>query len=58
MLYREDYYNEDCDPDTKDTLEVNVIKHRNGGIGKITVSFDKSRMRFGDIDHSNRQAGF
>ena len=58
MLYREDYYNEDCAPEEKDTLEVNVIKHRNGSVGRITVSFDKSRMRFGDLDHSNRQAGF
>lgn len=58
MLYREDYYDEDCAEEDKDTLEVNVIKHRNGGIGKVKISFDKSRMKFGDLDHSHRQAGF
>lgn len=58
MLYREDYYNDDCAPEDKDTLEVNVIKHRNGGVGRVSVLFDKSRMKFSDIDHSNRQAGF
>lgn len=58
MLYREDYYNEDCGPEEKDTLEVNIIKHRNGAIGKVHLFFDKSRMKFADLDNTHRQAGF
>lgn len=57
MLYREDYYNEDCSEEEKDTLEVNVIKHRNGPLGRIVLSFNKSRMLFGDLD-KNHQVGF
>ncbi len=58
MLYREDYYNEDCPEDDKNTLEVNVIKHRNGPIGKLRLFFDKSRMKFADLDREHKQAGF
>lgn len=58
MLYREDYYNEDCSDEEKNTLEVNVIKHRNGAIGRVHLFFDKSRMKFADLDKSHRQAGF
>ncbi len=58
MLYREDYYNEDCAEDEKNTLEVNVIKHRNGAIGRMSLFFDKSRMKFADLDNTHRQAGF
>lgn len=58
MLYREDYYNpDDCPEEEKNVLEVNVIKHRSGPIGKVKVFFDKSRMKFSDLDQ-NHQAGF
>lgn len=55
MLYRDDYYNEDSE--AQNELEVNVVKHRNGDIGRIHLFFDKSRMKFGDLD-KNHQAGF
>ena len=55
MLYRDDYYNEDSE--TINELEVNVIKHRNGAIGRVALFFDKSRMKFDDLE-KNRQAGF
>ena len=58
MLYREDYYNEDCPEEEKNTIEVNVIKHRNGALGRIPLFFDRSRMKFADIDRNSRQAGF
>lgn len=55
MLYRDDYYNEDSE--AQNELEINVIKHRNGAIGRVSVFFDKTRMRFGDLE-KDRQAGF
>ncbi|MCK5461262.1 replicative DNA helicase [Candidatus Gracilibacteria bacterium] len=57
MLYREDYYDEDCDESDKNTLEVNILKHRNGPIGRVKLFFDRSRMKFADLD-KNHQAGF
>jgi len=57
MLYREDYYNEDCPEEDRNALEVNVIKHRNGATGKVSLTFDRSRMKFSDREQ-NRQAGF
>ncbi len=55
MLYREDYY----DPDTEEQniLEVNVIKHRSGPIGRVKIHFDRSRMKFSDLDQQH-QPGF
>jgi len=59
MLYREDYYDpENCPEEERNVLEVNVIKHRNGGLGSIPVHFDRARMKFADIDKAKRQAGF
>ncbi len=55
MLYRDDYYNEDSE--AKDELEVNVIKHRNGGVGRVSLYFDRSRMKFSDLDKEH-QVGF
>jgi len=55
MLYRDDYYNEDSE--AKNEIEVNVIKHRNGGIGRVYLYFDRSRMKFADLD-KHQQAGF
>lgn len=55
MLYRDDYYNEDTEAPNE--LEVNVVKHRNGPIGRVSLFFDKSKMEFGDMEQ-NRQAGF
>ncbi len=55
MLYRDDYYN----PDTEvpDEMEINVIKHRNGAIGRTYLHFDRSKMKFEDIN-KQQQAGF
>ena len=47
MLYRDDYYNPDSE--TPDELEVNIIKHRNGAIGRVSVHFDRKRMRFSNL---------
>lgn len=55
MLYRDDYYNEDSE--NVNELEINVIKHRNGAIGRVSVFFDRTRMKFGNLEKP-RQAGF
>ncbi|MCF7812343.1 replicative DNA helicase [Candidatus Gracilibacteria bacterium] len=55
MLYRDDYYNPDSEAENE--LEINVIKHRNGAIGRINLYFDRKRMRFSDLE-KHQQAGF
>ncbi len=55
MLYRDDYYNEDSE--VPNELEVNVIKHRNGGIGRVHLFFDRQKMKFADLE-KHQQAGF
>ncbi len=57
MLYREDYYDPDCEESERNVLEVNVLKHRSGPIGRIKLHFDRSRMKFADLDQ-NHQPGF
>ncbi len=55
MLYRDDYYNEDSE--AQNELEINIIKHRNGNIGRVNLFFDRSRMKFDNLD-KKQQAGF
>lgn len=55
MLYRDDYYNEDSE--TPNQLEVNIIKHRNGGIGRVTIEFDRKKMKFADLSQ-DKMSGF
>ncbi len=55
MLYRDDYYNEDSEAENE--LEINIVKHRNGAIGRVSLHFDRSKMKFTDLE-KNRQAGF
>jgi len=50
MLYRKDYYEENLNEDEIGITEVFVRKHRNGPIGKAELRFDKTQMRFFDID--------
>lgn len=55
MLYRDDYYNEDSE--SAGQLEVNVIKHRNGAVGRVNVLFDRGKMEFKDLPR-DFQSGF
>lgn len=50
MLYRKDYYEENLTEDEAGITEVFIRKHRNGPIGKAELRFDKTQMRFFDID--------
>jgi len=47
MLYRDDYYHEDSE--AKNELEINVIKHRHGAIGRVSVFFDREKMHFSSL---------
>lgn len=53
MLYREDYYEEDCD--RKGVTDIYIRKHRNGPTGHIELMFEREKMRFYDVER-NRQA--
>ncbi len=48
MMYREDYYHEDCD--RQGITDVFIRKHRNGPTGRVELLFKKEQMRFYDID--------
>ncbi|MFH1012818.1 MAG: replicative DNA helicase [Candidatus Peregrinibacteria bacterium] len=51
MLYRKDYYDdENITEEERGITDVYIRKHRNGPIGKIQLRFDKTQMRFYDID--------
>ncbi|MCK5616912.1 replicative DNA helicase [Candidatus Pacearchaeota archaeon] len=50
MLYRKDYYEENLTEEEMGVTEVYIRKHRNGPIGKADLRFDKTQMRFYDID--------
>jgi len=50
MLYRKDYYDENVPEEETGITEVYIRKHRNGPIGKAELRFDKTQMRFFDID--------
>ena len=52
MLYRDYYYNPDSEVSNK--LEVNIIKHRNGAIGRVSIHFDRKRMQFADLSLDQR----
>jgi len=44
FLYRDDYYNEDSDrPGEADLL---IAKHRNGGLGRVTLTFQRDFPKF------------
>ncbi|MBI5412313.1 replicative DNA helicase [Candidatus Peregrinibacteria bacterium] len=50
MLYRRDYYEENLPEDEIGITDIYVRKHRNGPTGRAQLRFDKSQMRFYDID--------
>ncbi len=53
MLYRKDYYEENLTEEEKGVTEIFIRKHRNGPIGKAELRFDKTQMRFFDIDRAH-----
>lgn len=59
MLYRKDYYEEENVTDEeKGITDVYIRKHRNGPIGRVQLRFDKSQMRFYDIDRRHSMEDF
>ena len=57
MLYRKDYYEENLTEDEMGITDVFIRKHRNGPTGKVSMRFEKSRMRFYDIDKQHAYDG-
>jgi replicative DNA helicase len=58
MLYRKDYYEENVSEDEAGVTEVFIRKHRNGPTGKVELRFDKTQMRFFDIDRRHKVGDF
>ncbi|MFA5947579.1 MAG: replicative DNA helicase [Candidatus Gracilibacteria bacterium] len=52
MLYREDYYEEDCE--RKGVTDLFIRKHRNGPVGHIELAFKKEQMKFLDVEKSRK----
>lgn len=50
MLYRKEYYEENLTEEEMGITNIFVRKHRNGPTGTVSMRFEKSRMRFFDID--------
>ena len=48
MLYREGYYNEDCERPT--VTDVFVRKQRQGPTGRIELDYDATRMQFSPVE--------
>lgn len=57
MLYRKDYYEENLTKEEEGVTDVFIRKHRNGPTGRIALRFDKSRMRFFDVDRQHVYEG-
>lgn len=49
FLYRDDYYNEDSENDSK--IEIIISKQRNGPTGTVELAFVKEYNKFVDLDH-------
>lgn len=52
MMYREDYYDELSD--RPGMTDIFIRKHRNGPTGHIELRFEKSRMRFYELDEQHQ----
>lgn len=53
MLYRKDYYEENLTEEEIGITDIYIRKHRNGPVGKAELRFDKTQMRFYDIDRKH-----
>ena len=49
MLYREGYYEEDCD--NPNLTDVYIRKNRQGETGHVQLHFDSDHMNFREIDY-------
>jgi len=58
MLYRKDYYEENVSEDEAGITEVFIRKHRNGPTGKVELRFDKTQMRFFDVERRHGAGEF
>ncbi|MDP3013034.1 MAG: DnaB-like helicase C-terminal domain-containing protein, partial [Candidatus Subteraquimicrobiales bacterium] len=48
LLYREDYYDKDCD--SRGELEAIIAKNRHGETGKVIMMFDRRRGLIAEMD--------
>jgi replicative DNA helicase len=48
FIYRDEYYNEDSEREGE--ADLLIAKHRNGGLGKVTLVFQKEFPKFATLD--------
>ena len=48
FIYRDEYYNEDSEREGE--ADLLIAKHRNGGLGKVTLVFQKEFPKFASLD--------
>lgn len=53
FLYREEYYNPNCDPDEKNKTEIIIAKHRNGSLNTVIMDSDLATTRYADVGTLN-----
>ncbi len=51
MIYRQDYYDEDCDQ--PNIADVYVRKNRHGDTGRVELFFDRKRTTFTSLEKRN-----
>ncbi|MFH1533523.1 MAG: replicative DNA helicase [Nitrospirota bacterium] len=56
MMYREDYYEEDCG--REGMTDIYIRKHRNGPIGHIELAFKKEQMKFLNIETQRKSPDY
>ena len=53
FLYRSNYYDKDKESQEEtEVVDLSLAKHRNGGIGKIQLAFEKNISRFTNLEAS------
>jgi replicative DNA helicase len=55
LLHREDYQNQDCPPEKRDLLEVNICKQRNGPTGTVELHYNRIHGHIADLEGDYRQ---
>jgi len=58
LLYRDEYYSPTTTTDAAGKAELNIAKHRTGGTGVVSLSFQASYVAFEDAIDTDRGAGY
>lgn len=56
FIYREDLYQGNVDPETKNAADIILAKQRNGPVGEVRLRFDPSRTCFYDLEAASGES--